>query len=157
MPRCSSLRVTTGAGFFFEAKLKAPYLPLYIKSWQASRHILAMPGPAVKAYVYLLCEAWDQIPRATLPNNDSELASIARVSDAEWLLIKDVVLERFVIGECDEHKGLLVAKVLIEHSRKYEKQKRLKNKNADRTRNRRGKNAALNNTNTNTNKDENRL
>ncbi|KKU65613.1 MAG: hypothetical protein UX91_C0015G0023 [Candidatus Amesbacteria bacterium GW2011_GWB1_47_19] len=129
--------------------MKAPYFPLYAKNWSGSRHVLAMSGDEVKAYMYLLCEAWDQIPRATLPNDDRELASIAHISLDKWTTVKDAVLERFIIGTCDEHFGRLVAKFLIEYSRKYEKNKRPKNKNALRTRYKRDKNARLDNANAN--------
>jgi uncharacterized protein YdaU (DUF1376 family) len=100
-----------------------------------------MSGDAVKAYVYLLCEAWLQEPRATLPNDDAELASIARLSIEEWMNIKTSVIRSFKIGECEEHLGRLYNELQLEVSRKFEKNQRLNNKNARRTRNKRDTNA----------------
>lgn len=53
-----------------------------------------MPGESVKAYVYLLCESWLNEPRGTLPDDDIELASMARCNEAQWMLIKPT-LEQF--------------------------------------------------------------
>jgi uncharacterized protein YdaU (DUF1376 family) len=119
--------------------MKAPYLPLFILNWLSSRHVLAMPGNCVKVYVYLLCESWGQTPRATLPNDDSELLSMARCSAEEWLLIKPVVMERFLMGNCQEHQGRLYDPFLLEQSRKFESNQRFRNGNAKRTRNTRAK------------------
>lgn len=93
-----------------------------------------MSGEAVKAYIYLLSESWLQIPRATLPDSDIELAHFARVESAKWLLLKPDVMQCFKIGECKEHKGLWYNEKLLEISRKYEAQQRPKNKNAEKRR-----------------------
>lgn len=122
---------------------KAPYFPLYGKNWISGRHVVSMSGDGIKAYMFLLCESWDQIPRATIPNDDSEIRSMARCSTEVWERIKCEVLERFLTGQCDEHKGRLVAKFLIEVSRKFENNQRFKNKNAKRTRIKREVNATL--------------
>jgi len=45
--------------------------------------------------MYLLCEAWLQEPRATLPNDDKQLASMARVTPAIWDTVKEKVLDCF--------------------------------------------------------------
>jgi uncharacterized protein YdaU (DUF1376 family) len=123
--------------------MKAPYLPLYVKDWLCSRKVLAMPGPAVKAYVYLLCEAWRQDPRATLPNDDFELMSMARCEESEWMLIKPIVMERFF----EDEKGRLCAKFAFELSCKMLTNQRPKNKNAHKSRINHPKNALLGNAN----------
>ena len=79
-----------------------------------------MSGDAVKAYIYLLAQSWLEIPRATLPKNDTELAAIAEVSPDKWIIIKDEVLQHFEIGKCSEHKGRLYQETLLEISRKSE-------------------------------------
>lgn len=112
---------------------KAPSLPLYVRDWLCSRRILAMSGDAAKAFMYLLCEAWLQIPRATLPNNEDELMSMARVSKDVWKRIKSEVLACFKIGTCREHRGRLFNERELEESRKLENKQRLNNKNAKRT------------------------
>jgi uncharacterized protein YdaU (DUF1376 family) len=93
-----------------------------------------MSGEAVKAYMYLLSESWLQTPRATLPNNDNELASMARLSYDAWMGIKSEVLKAFAVGVCKEHKGLLYNEKLLECSRKSESNQRFNNENAKRTR-----------------------
>jgi uncharacterized protein YdaU (DUF1376 family) len=125
--------------------MKAPYFPFYVRDWLCSRSVFSMSGEAVKAYVYLLSESWLQTPRATLPNDDHQLASMARVSEAVWMVLKVEVLERFKTGQCREHKGRLYNERLLEASRKFESNQRPGNKNAKRTRIRREVNAALEN------------
>lgn len=102
---------------------------------------MSMTGDAVKAFIYLLTESWLQTPRATLPNNDKDLASMARISEEKWMVIKNEVLPCFKIGECEEHKGLLYNDTLLEISRNYENKQRVGNKNAKQTRIKRKTNA----------------
>jgi uncharacterized protein YdaU (DUF1376 family) len=109
---------------------KVPQFPLFVRNWLCSRKILQMSGDAVKAYAYLLCEAWLQVPRATLPNNDAELSSMARVSLDKWLTIKSDVLLNFNVGTCEEHLGRLYNELQLDLSRKYENKQRFNNKNA---------------------------
>lgn len=113
---------------------KAPYFSFFVRDWMCSRKVSAMSGEAVKAYLYLLCESWLQEPRATLPNNDDELASMARVSLPVFLKMKKELLRHFKIGQCDDHKGLYYNEKLLEISRKYEGNQRVGNKNAKRSR-----------------------
>ena len=120
---------------------KAPAFQFYVRDWLCSRKVSTMSGDCIKAYMYLLCEAWLNEPRATLPNDDEELASMARLELNVWMSIKHTVLGCFKTGECDEHRGLLYSERLLEISRNYESKKRLGNKNAKATRNKRGTNA----------------
>ena len=126
---------------------KAPYFPWMVRDWLCSRRVLGMSGDAVKAYVYLLNESWLQIPRATLPIDNVELASMARILLTDWDGIKDQVLQHFQEGKCSEHKGRFYNEKLLEISRKYENQQRPNNKNAKRSRIKRGLNAPLDNAN----------
>jgi uncharacterized protein YdaU (DUF1376 family) len=120
---------------------KAPHFPFFVRDWLCSRKVLKMNGEAVKAYTYLLCEAWLQEPRATLPNNDEELASMARTTLSAWMIIKSDVMLCFKIGTCEEHLGRLYNELQLEISRKFEKNQRVNNKNAKRTRIKRDINA----------------
>lgn len=52
-----------------------------------------MTGDQVKAYWYLLCNAWLQ--DATLPDDDATLASLARVSLEKWHDIKPLIMTKF--------------------------------------------------------------
>ena len=92
-----------------------------------------MSGDAVKAYVYLLAESWLQIPRATLPRSDKDLASMARVTSEKWETIKEEVLQHFLLGNCKEHSGRLFNELLLEISRNGENKQRFNNKNAKRS------------------------
>jgi uncharacterized protein YdaU (DUF1376 family) len=136
---------------------KAPNFPFYVRDWMCSRKVLKMSGSGVKAYIYLLCEAWLQIPRATLPNDDKELASMARLSIEAWIDVKVQVLECFKIGECKEHLGRFFNELQLEISRKYENNQRFNNKNAKRTRIKREVNATLDNDNEDENERENEV
>ena len=109
---------------------KAPAFQFFVRDWMCSRKVTTMSGNGVKAYMYLLCEAWLQEPRATLPQDDSELASMARLSDDEWEHVKDEVLKCFEVGTCKEHSGRLYSERLLSISRKYDANQRVGNKNA---------------------------
>ena len=120
---------------------KAPAFQFYVRDWLCSRKVTSMSGECVKAYLYLLCESWLNEPRATLPNDDAELASMARVSTDDWKRIKCDVMKCFKEGVCEEHSGHLYNERLLEVSRNYEKNQRPNNKNALRTRKKREPNA----------------
>lgn len=112
---------------------KAPYFPLYVRDWLCSRRVLAMSSDSVKAFVYLLCESWLQTPRATLPNDDKELASMSRLSCERFAVVRDEIMQHFSVGTCEQHSGRLYNDTLLEVSRKYENKQRLGNKNAKRS------------------------
>lgn len=100
-----------------------------------------MSGDAVKAYIYLLAESWLQEPRASLPTDDKELASMARVDYGVWMRVKEEVLQHYSNGKCKEHKGRYYQDTLLEISRKSESKQRFNNKNAKRTQTKRKVNA----------------
>lgn len=92
-------------------KTKAPAFMLYVRDILASPTIQQMTGDEVKAYLFLLCTAWLETPRATLPTDPQKLANIARVSGDKWDRIADGVLRAFRLGTFDrngnpEHLGL---------------------------------------------------
>jgi len=122
--------------------MKNPYFPFYVRDWMCSRRVLTMSGDAVKAYLYLMAESWISEPRATLPSNDAELASMARVSLEKWMTIKQEVLQHYSEGKCKDHKGRFYQETLLEISRKSESKQRLGNTNAKRSRIKHKPNAA---------------
>lgn len=69
-----------------------------VDAWLGSFTIEKMSGEAVKAYVYLLCRAWHEAPIATLPNDDAQLAKMARLSLTEWEAVKSEVLTQFKLN-----------------------------------------------------------
>jgi uncharacterized protein YdaU (DUF1376 family) len=54
--------------------------------------------------MFLLCNAWLEDPQGTLPDDDEELAALARVSMEEWKAIKPVLMSAF---QRDEATGRL--------------------------------------------------
>jgi len=127
--------------------MKSPYFPFFLRDWLCSRRVLSMSGAAVKAYLYLLCESWLQEPRATLPNDRDELASMSRLDRDSFANLSAEIMVHFKMGECEVHKGRLYNELLLEISSKWEKNQRHNNKNAKRTRNKRAVNARLDNEN----------
>jgi uncharacterized protein YdaU (DUF1376 family) len=113
--------------------MKNPQFPFFVRDWICSRRVLQMSGDAVKAYVYLLCEAWLQIPRATIPQDENEIASMARVSMDQWKCIKNDIMNHWLPGKCTEHKGRFYNELLLEISRKHEAKQRFNNENAKRS------------------------
>ena len=75
--------------------MKAPAFQFYVRDWILSRSVQKMNGEEVKAYIYLLCESWLEDPRATLPNNEEELARMAQVSTEKWHRVKPKVMANF--------------------------------------------------------------
>jgi uncharacterized protein YdaU (DUF1376 family) len=75
--------------------IKPPAFLFNVDNWLGSTSVDEMSGDQVKAYLYLLCRAWHQIPIATLPNDDVRLARMARVSLDEWDRIKPEILAQF--------------------------------------------------------------
>lgn len=77
--------------------MKSPAFSLYVRDWMCSKTVSKLhskpSSKGVSGYLYLLCSAWLEEPRATLPNDEIELAALARVSLSEfrefWPIIKD--------------------------------------------------------------------
>ena len=69
-------------------------------AWLSSYTVERMSGEQVKAYLYLLARSWTELPTATLPNDDFELAKMARVSPEKWEAIKPLILAQF---SADDH------------------------------------------------------
>lgn len=77
---------------------KSPAFSFYVRDWLSSNSVTKMSGDAVKAYLYLLCSSWLEDDRATLPNDDIDLAKLARVTNRKWSGIKNMVLSNFLIN-----------------------------------------------------------
>ena len=75
--------------------MKAPAFLFYVRDWMCSATVARMSGEQVKAYVYLLCAAWLEDETATLPNDDTALAAMARVDLETWQRIKPLILTKF--------------------------------------------------------------
>jgi len=76
---------------------KSPAFQFYVKDWMCSPTVDEMSGDAVKAYMYLLCASWLQLPRTTLPNDDAKLAKFAKLSILQWKSMKMEVMQNFTL------------------------------------------------------------
>ncbi|MGL1102596.1 DUF1376 domain-containing protein, partial [Vibrio parahaemolyticus] len=74
---------------------KPPAFLFDVNAWLSSYTVERMSGDQVKAYIYLLCRSWSELPTATLPNDDDELARMARVTPETWQRIKEPILAQF--------------------------------------------------------------
>ena len=72
-----------------------PWMKFYPTDFLGDSTVCTMTTEAVGAYFLLLCHAWQQEPRGTLPNDDSRLARWARLSPDEWLAVREQVLGAF--------------------------------------------------------------
>ena len=70
-----------------------------------------MSGDEAKAYMYLMCHAWTEGVRGTLPIDDRSLSALARVSLSDWLEMKEAIISCFV-----EYRGKYVSEYLVEVS-----------------------------------------
>jgi uncharacterized protein YdaU (DUF1376 family) len=112
---------------------KSPAFQFYVRDWLCSRKVFSMSGDSVKAYVYLLCEAWLQEPRATLPMDEKELAEMARIDVQKWRTISAEVMPCFTEQKIGDFSRFVNEK-LYEVSSQYYKNQRINNKNALKTR-----------------------
>ena len=78
--------------------MKSPAFQFYVRDWLLSRAVQKMSGDQVKAYLFLLCESWleEGDLRATVPNNDEDLAVMAKLPLEKWLAIKGLVISQFI-------------------------------------------------------------
>jgi uncharacterized protein YdaU (DUF1376 family) len=53
----------------------------------------------VGAYLFLLCESWLETPRATLPDDDHELARLAKVSIQEWRALAPYIRPKLCLDQ----------------------------------------------------------
>lgn len=87
--------------------MKSPAFSFYVRDWLCSNTVSKLHSKSyskdgsnlcsrgVGAYVFLLCQSWLQVPCGTLPDNDVELADLARVSMEEWQALKPLIMPCF--------------------------------------------------------------
>lgn len=78
-----------------------PYMELDVRRLRDSRFASTPNGDAFRAGVLLWCAAWHQIPAASLPDDDVELANLAGygrmpISVREWKKVRAEALSGFV-------------------------------------------------------------
>lgn len=135
--------------------MKSPAFSFYVRDWLCSKtvnrlHAEALPKPyqtstnplptayqpdssttnlrsrGLNAYLFLLCCAWLEDPPATLPDNDQELAAMARVTTEEWEAIKSILMPAF---KKDTSSGRLFSERQMEEFLKQKHRSRVSTNN----------------------------
>lgn len=65
--------------------------------WNSVPHYTEMPGDLMKPLIHLMCHSWLSVPMGTLPNEDVELARIARVTAEKWQEIRPIIFQNWEI------------------------------------------------------------
>lgn len=88
------------------------YMELDVRRLRDSEFAAAASGEAFRAGVLLWCAAWHQVPAASLPDNDTELANLAGYGRVvrEWKKVRPEALNGFV--KCSD--GRLYHSVIAE-------------------------------------------
>ncbi|HDR9174437.1 DUF1376 domain-containing protein [Burkholderia vietnamiensis] len=93
---------------------KLDWFPMNARLLRDSRFAARAPDAAFKAGVLLWCAAWHQLPAASLPNDDEELAWLVNRELDRFLEIKEWALHKWV--ECSD--GRLYHPVLAKEALK---------------------------------------
>jgi len=88
------------------------YMELDVRRLRDSKFSAKVSGEAFRAGILLWCAAWHQVPAASLPDDDIELANLAGYGRVvkEWKKVRDDALHGFV--KCSD--GRLYHKVIAE-------------------------------------------
>lgn len=88
------------------------YMELDVRRLRDSEFSAAVSGDAFRAGVLLWCAAWHQVPAASLPDNDTELANLAGYGRVvkEWRRVREQALTGFI--KCSD--GRLYHSVIAE-------------------------------------------
>lgn len=75
-----------------------PFMPLFVGQVRDSTLAMRSTGDGFRAAVLLWCASWHQLPAASLPDDDAELANLAGYgrSVKEWKRVRDWALHGFV-------------------------------------------------------------
>lgn len=73
-----------------------PAMQLYPKEWITGQGTRAMSPEQRGGFFDLLCEAWDQKPPCSLPDDDGQLANLSRTGTARWGKIAPLIRSQFV-------------------------------------------------------------
>jgi uncharacterized protein YdaU (DUF1376 family) len=75
---------------------KFGFMPLHVASLRDSDLSVIATGDEFRAAVLLWCFSWHQLPAASVPDDDEELASICGYNRAQWRKVKAGALRGFV-------------------------------------------------------------
>lgn len=70
---------------------KIPYMPFYPQDWLSDRNVSTYSLEERGAYIDLLCRLWEN--GGTLPDDDTFLAKLLRISARKWKLLRNVLLD----------------------------------------------------------------
>lgn len=73
-----------------------PWMPFHVQRLLGSEWWLGASDAAARVSVELWCESWQQVPAASLPDNDRVLARMCGKSADEWAAIRDEVLSAWI-------------------------------------------------------------
>lgn len=81
-----------------------PFMPLDVVRLRDSTLTIKATGDEFRAAVLLWCASWHQIPAASLPGDDAELASLCGYgrARAEWRKVRDGAMRGWVL--CADHR-----------------------------------------------------
>ena len=99
---------------------KLPCFLFNVRDWLCSPSVARMTDKQVRVYLNLLCYSWLENPRATLPNDQAQLAQLARLSEEEWNEIKGPILAKFI----SDGNGRIFNERLMEESDYNDKKRR---------------------------------
>lgn len=71
---------------------KLPYFPFFPTDFLGDQRVQAMTVEEVGAYMLLLCMAWQEKPRGSLPDDQDLWARWARVSPERWFAMQKAIL-----------------------------------------------------------------
>lgn len=81
--------------------MKPPSFSFYVRDWLCSETVRALHRTRkrfVGAYLFLICESWNQDVTGTLPNDAEILAELARVDAGEWQELWPMIQNQFELG-----------------------------------------------------------
>lgn len=77
-----------------------PFMALDVVRLRESDFSMIASGDEFKAAILLWCASWNQVPAASLPNDDRILAGLARLDGRRWGKVKAIALHGYVL--CDD-------------------------------------------------------
>ena len=79
-----------------------PFMALDVARLRDSDMTMLTSGDEFKAAVLLWCASWNQVPAASLPNDDRLLAGLARLDMKRWAKVREMALHGYVL--CSDGK-----------------------------------------------------
>ena len=74
-----------------------PFMALDVARLRDSDMTMLTSGDEFKAAVLLWCASWNQVPAASLPNDDRLLAGLARLDMKRWAKVREMALHGYCL------------------------------------------------------------